>query len=110
MDSQGQLAVRICCLFTQLLLLEPLARPAEARAERELLVRIPKRVKQAAHSVRSLASGADDAQGGGGFGLTRLDALEKDALELAAVMRAVGVNAATAAFESGARLRQVGWA
>ena len=67
-DSQGQLPIRIGRFFIQLLFLEPLARAPEAGAEGELFVGIPQCAEQAADFVGPLTSGADDAQGGGGFG------------------------------------------
>jgi len=79
----------------------------ETGAERALLVGIPHGLKQAADFVGPLAGGADDAHGGGGLRAARLYALEQDALELAAVLRAVGINAAAAAIERGAWLDQV---
>ena len=87
--------------------LQSLARAPEAGAEGELFIRVPKRAEQAADFVGPLARGADDAQGRGGFGAARLDALEEHALEVAAVLGAVGINAAAAAVERGARLSQV---
>ena len=76
-------------------------------AEWELVVGIAQGAEKAADHVGPVASGADDAQGGGGLGAPGPDTLEQHALELAAVFRAVRVNAAPTAVERSARLRQV---
>ena len=110
MDSEGKLGLRIRRFFVPTPLLQSLADAPEAGAEGELLIGISKGVEQAADLVGALTSGADDAQGGGGLSVAGLDALEENTLELAAVLRAVGVNAAPAAIERGARLRPGWWA
>ena len=64
-------------------------------------------MEQAADFIGPLARGADDAQRRGGISAARLDALEEHALELAAVLGAIRVNAAAAAIKGSARLSQV---
>jgi len=105
--SQGQLAIGIRGFLVQVALLETLARAPEAGAEGELFVGIPQCVEETADLLGSLASGVDNAQSGGGFGPAGLDAFEQNALELAAVLRAVGIDAAAAAVVRSTRLSQV---
>ena len=107
MDSQGQLGIVVRGLFIQFALLESLPRTAETCAEGELLIGISEFAEQAAGFVGPLVGGVDDAQGGGGLRAARLDALEENALELAAVLRAVLVNAAAATVERRTGLSQV---
>ena len=58
-------------------------------------------------SIDLSAGGADDSQCSRRFDSVVLDALQEQTLELATVIRAVGVNAATTAIKSGARLREL---
>ena len=107
MEGQGQVPIRIRRFFVQLMLLEPPARAPEAGTQGELFIGIPQRAEQAEDFIGPRTSGANDAPGGGGYCLARFDALEKHTFELAAVLRTVRVNAAPAAVERSARLRQV---
>ena len=79
----------------------------EAGAEGKLFICVPEGEEELADFVSPLLRGADDAQGRGGFRVAGLDALQQHALELAAVLGAVSIDAAAAAIEGGAGLIQV---
>ena len=107
MYRQRELGLRGGCVFVPIALFQSFAGAPESGAKREMFVRIPESEEQTADFVGALTSRADDVQGGGHVGMTRLHALEQDALELPAVSGAVGVDSAPAAIERGARLGQV---
>jgi len=83
---------------------EPARNMFESGLEREIFIRVSQDCEQSFHFIDLPPGFTDDLQCSSGFDSAGVDTLEKETLELATVIRAVGVNAATTAIKSGARL------
>ena len=77
---------------------------AKAFAKRKAFLGIAEFLKEAFYFFDALQGGTNDARGRGSIRLPGLDALQQQAFEFAAILRALGINFALAAGECRARL------
>ncbi len=107
MNCERELSVKMSGFFIQDLTLKPFLHPAKANAQCDLLVAVAQAPKQPFHLVSPAPCGADDSLCRNELGLAVGHAFQQKTFKLAAILRPVSVNAATATVESSARLLEL---